>query len=171
MTPGTRSTTTTQGELQYTHPQVQVHSSKQHGGTTATGTAAGRNPHTYKISPPRFTREYNTFEEWKYKMTAHLGLQDPAYNRLLRQSEQVTSDQLENAAPSQQMAEQWIQPSNNLHYILVSTRDGPASTICRQNMQGNGFGTWRLTHARYSTPLGARSIGHLTRLTTNTTTG
>ena len=124
--------------------------------------------HKYKISPPRFSGEYNTFEKWKYKMTAYLGLQDPDYNRPLRQSEQstgaVTNDQLENAAPSQQVAEQWIQLSNNLHYILVSTCDGPASTICRQNMQGNGFETWRLIHARYSIPLGTRSIGYLTKL-------
>ena len=88
--------------------------------------------HKYKISPPRFNGEYNTFDEWKYKMIAYLGLQDPDYNRLLRQSEQstgsVTNDQLENAAPSQQVAEQWIQLSNNLHDILVSTCDGPAST-------------------------------------------
>ena len=124
--------------------------------------------HRYKISPPRFTGEYNTFEEWKYKMTAYLGLQDPAYNRLLKQSEQstgqVTNDQLENAAPSQAVAEQWAQLSNNLHYLLVSTCDGPASTICRQNMQGNGFETWRQIHAKYSIPLGTRSIGHLTKL-------
>ena len=124
--------------------------------------------HKYKISPPWFTGEYDTFEEWKYKMTAYLGLQDPAYNRLLRQSEQsqlaVTNDQLETAALSQAIAEQWIQLSNNLHYLLVSTCDGPASTKCRQNMQGNGFQTWRLIHARCSIPLGTRSIGYLTRL-------
>ena len=118
--------------------------------------------HKYKTSPPRFTGEYNTFEEWKYKM------QDPAYNRLLKQSEQaqlaVTNDQFETAAHSQAIAEQWIQLSNNLHYLLVSTRDGPASTICRQDMQGNGFETWRLTHARYPIPLGTRSIGYLTWL-------
>ena len=62
------------------------------------------------------------------------------------------------------MAEQWIQLSNNLHYILVSICDGPASTICRQNTQGNGFETWPLIHSRYSIPLGTRSIGYLTRL-------
>ena len=88
--------------------------------------------HKYKISPPRFTGEYNTFEEWKYKMTEYLGLQDPAYNRLLKQSEQsqlaVTNDQLETAAPSQAIAEQWIQLSNNLHYLLASTCKGLAST-------------------------------------------
>ena len=73
-------------------------------------------------------------------------------------------DQLENAAPSQAVAEQWVQLSNNLHYLLVSTCDGPASTICRQNMQGDGVETWRLIHTRYSIPLGTRSIGYLTRL-------
>ena len=100
-------------------------------------------------------------------MTAYLGLQDPAHNRLLRQSEstgQVTNDQLENAAPSQPVAEQWIQLSNNLYHLLVSTCDGPASTICRHYTRGNGFETWRPTHATHSIPLGTRSIGHLTRL-------
>ena len=96
-------------------------------------------------------------------MTAYLGLQDPACNRLLKQSEQstgqVTNYQLENAASSQAVAKQWVQL-----YLLVSTCDGPASTICRQNMQGNGFETWRLTHVRYSIPLGTRSNGYLTRL-------
>ena len=38
--------------------------------------------HRYRISPPRFNGEYSTFEEWKYKMTAYLGLQESSYNRL-----------------------------------------------------------------------------------------
>ena len=101
-------------------------------------------------------------------MTAYHGLQDPSCNRLLRQAEQsqlpATNCQLETAAPSQAVAAQWIQLSNNLHYILVSACDGPASTICRQNAQGDSFETWRPLHLRYSTPLGTRSIGYLTRL-------
>ena len=101
-------------------------------------------------------------------MTAYHGLQDPSYNRLLRQSERsqlpATNGQLETAAPSPAVAEQWIQLSNNLHYTLVSACDGPASTICRQNAQGNGFETWRLQHLRCSIPLGTRSVGYLTRL-------
>ena len=61
-------------------------------------------------------------------MTAYLGLQDPAYNRLLKQSEQsqqlaVTNYQLETAAPSQAIAEQRMQLSNNLRYLSVSTCD------------------------------------------------
>ena len=89
----------------------------------------------------------------------------PSIQQTLKQSEQstgqISNDQLENAAPSQAVAEQWVQLSNNLHYLLVSTCDEPTSTICRQNMQ-----TWRLIHARYSIPLGTRSIGYLTRLLT-----
>ena len=82
--------------------------------------------HKYKIASPRFTGEYNSFEEWKYKMTVYLGLQDASYNRLLRQLEPalaVTDDQLQTAAPSQAVAEQLTQLSNNLRYILVSARD------------------------------------------------
>ena len=64
--------------------------------------------HKDKIAPPRFSGEYSTFEEWKYKLTAYPALQDPLYNRLLRQSEQsqlsVANDQLETAAPSQARA-------------------------------------------------------------------
>ena len=96
-------------------------------------------------------------------MTAYLGLQYPAYETVRQPLGQVTNDQLENAAPSQAVAKQWIL-SNNLDYIFVSACDGPASATCRQNMQGGGFGAWRLTHARCSKPLGRRSIGYLTRL-------
>ena len=33
----------------------------------------GEGIHKHKIKPPRFTGECNTFEEWKYKMTAYHG--------------------------------------------------------------------------------------------------
>ena len=92
----------------------------------------------------------------------------PFIQQTARQPEQsqlpATKGQLETAAPSQAVAEQWIQLSNNLHCILLSTCDGPASTICRQNAQGNGFETWRPLHLRYSIPRGTRSVGYLTRL-------
>ena len=54
--------------------------------------------------------------------------------------------------------------SGKLHFLLVNTCDGAASTICRQNMLGNGFETSRQLHLRYAVPLGTRSIGYLTKL-------
>ena len=99
-------------------------------------------------------------------MTAYLGLQESSYNRLLSQAEQsaqaITSDPLEQAAPDQD-TDRWLQLSGDLHFLLVNTCDGAASTICRQNMLGNGFETWRQLHLRYALPLGTRSIGYLTK--------
>ena len=101
-------------------------------------------------------------------MTAYLGLQESSYNRLLNQAEQsaqaIANDQLEQAAPDQDTADKWLQLSGDLHFLLVNTCDGAASTICRQNMLGNGFETWRQLHLRYALPLGTRSIGYLTKL-------
>ena len=102
--------------------------------------------HKYKISPPRFTGEYNTFEEWNYEMTAYLGLERPTRKCSTFATNGRTMDTTE-----QQLA----------RHFLVNTCDGPAPTICRQNMQGNGFETWRLIHARYSITLGTRSITRL----------
>ena len=57
--------------------------------------------HKCKVAPPRFTGECSTFEEWKYKMTAYHGLQDPSYNRL-RDSQSNRNCQLETANLRQQ---------------------------------------------------------------------
>ena len=177
MIPGTRSTHITQGDLQHapTGSGIQQLRTWKDLATfpyNTQGAAAQQRQqeqqhqleaiHKYKVAPPRFTGECNTFEEWKCKMTAYHGLQDPSYNRLLRQPEEsqllATNGQLDTAAPSQAVAEQFVQLSNNLHYILVNTCGGPASKICRQN----SFETWRPLHLRYSIPLGTQSIGYLT---------
>ena len=34
------------------------------------------NMNRYKLKPPFFNGDYGTFEEWKYKFTAYMGLQD-----------------------------------------------------------------------------------------------
>ena len=39
--------------------------------TTALATA-----HRFKLRPPTFDGNYATFEEWKYKFTAYMGLMD-----------------------------------------------------------------------------------------------
>lgn len=124
--------------------------------------------HRFRIAPPRFTGSYTTFEEWTYKMTAYLGLQDPAYNTLLRQSENATNvltdRALETAASTQAEGRQWLQLSTDLHFLLVNTCEGSVATIFRQTIRGNGFETWSLLHQRYALPAGTRSIGYLAKL-------
>ena len=98
-------------------------------------------------------------------MTAYLGLQDPAYNRLLKQSEQSTGQVAnENAAPSQAVAEQWVQLSNKSTLPLGELMRWTSIYNLQAKHAGNGFETWRLIQARCSIPLGTRSIRYLTRL-------
>ena len=37
----------------------------------------------FKMQPPTFTGEYGTFEEWKYKFQAYMGLMDHQLPQLL----------------------------------------------------------------------------------------
>ena len=49
------------------------------------------NMHRYKMTPPTFTGEYGTFEEWKYKFQAYSGLMDNALPQLLENTENSTT--------------------------------------------------------------------------------
>ena len=46
----------------------------------------------YILKPPFFNGDYGTFEEWKYKFTAYMGLQDNDYTDLLQAAEQATAE-------------------------------------------------------------------------------
>ena len=58
--------------------------------------------HRYKLPPPQCTGEYATFEEWKHKFVAYLGLQNSQFPRLLQIAEafdqQVTDELLADGA-------------------------------------------------------------------------
>jgi len=125
--------------------------------------------HRYKLQPPYFTGDYATFEEWKHKMVAYLGLQNSEFPRLLQTAEAadvaVTDGLLVDGASNMEEARLWEQLSKDLHYMLVSVCSGQAAVICRQHStQARGLETWRQLHARFSIPIGTRSVGYLTKL-------
>ena len=99
--------------------------------------------HKLKLKPPTYDGNYATFEEWKYKFTAYMGIQDPTYPLLMDRAESATTvlaeSDLRTAAGSTQEAESWIQLSTNLEYILVTTTSGPAATAVRQHQQDIGL--------------------------------
>ena len=68
--------------------------------------------HRYKLPPPHFTGEYATFEEWKHKFVAYLGLQNSQFPRLLQIAEtfdqQVTDELLADGARNREEADLWI---------------------------------------------------------------
>ena len=126
------------------------------------------NMNRYKLKPPFFNGDYGTFEEWKYKFTAYMGLQDNDYTELQQAAERGTAEltevQLRAAASTIKDGERHVRLSTNLRYILINTTTGAAATVCRQYQNTIGFEMYRQLCIRFSIPLGTRSIGHLTRL-------
>ena len=137
-------------------------------GTTEDPTDGISATHKLKLRPPTFDGSYINFEEWSYKFTAYMGIQDTFYPRMFRLAEQatqqVTEQHLRAAASTLEEAEQWIQLDSNLKYVLINVTTGPAATLCRQHQHEIGLEILRQMHIRFALPVGTRSIGYLTKL-------
>ena len=124
--------------------------------------------HRLKLRPPTYDGNYSTFEEWKYKFTAYMGLMDSFYPNMLRRAatttQRLTEADLRGAAQTVEEADRWVQLDNNLKYILVNVTTGAAATVCRQHQHEMGLETYRQLNNRFAIPLGTRSIGYLTKL-------
>lgn len=120
--------------------------------------------HRYKIPPPYYNGEYATYEEWRYKFLAYIGLQDPEFPELIQLAEdanqQITNALIDQVIADPDKATRWKRLAADLHYILVNICTGPAATVCRQNLLNtNGLETWRQLRHRFSIPTGTRSVG------------
>ena len=124
--------------------------------------------HRLKLKPPTYDGNYATFEEWKYKFSAYMGLQDNIFPQLLSRAERattvLTNAELLGAATTIEEGEKWTQLCNNLKYILINITSGPAATICRQYQDAMGLEVYRQLCNRFAIPVGTRSIGYLTKL-------
>ena len=124
--------------------------------------------HRLKLKPPTYNGDYATYEEWRYKFTAYMGIQDSFYPRMFQLAEaaaqQVTEAHLRAAATTLEEADKWVQLDQNLKYVLINTMEGAAATVCRQHQHEIGLEVLRQLHLRFALPLGTRSIGYLTRL-------
>ena len=69
--------------------------------------------HRLKLRPPTYDGNYSTFEEWKYKFTAYMGLMDPFYPNILRRAatstQRLTEADLRGAAQNTEEADRWVQ--------------------------------------------------------------
>ena len=54
-------------------------------------TGAFASTHRLKLKPPTYDGNYATFEEWKYKFKAYMGIQDNIYPDLLSRAERATT--------------------------------------------------------------------------------
>ena len=124
--------------------------------------------HRLKLKPPTYDGNYATFEEWKYKFSAYMGLQDNIFPQLLSRAERaatvLTDAELLGAATTIEEGEKWTQLCNNLKYILINITSGAAATVCRQYQDAMGLEVYRQLCNRFAIPVGTRSIGYLTKL-------
>ena len=136
--------------------------------TDPDGTDALTTVHKLKLRPPTYDGSYATFDEWKYKFTAYMGTQDPIYPTQMEKAEQATAtlseSDLSAAANTTQEGDHWIQLSSNPKYILITITTASAATVVRQHHLAMGLEVYRQLCLRFSTPLGTRSIGYLTKL-------
>ena len=69
--------------------------------------------HRLKLKPPTYNGDYATFEEWKYKFNAYMGLIDATYPALLERAESATTRltdmDLTVAANTTTEGDKWIQ--------------------------------------------------------------
>ena len=79
-----------------------------------------------KLKPPAYDGNNATYEEWKCKFTAYMGLQDPFYPKMFKLAEaaarQVTEVHLRQAATTLKEAEAWVQLDQNLKYVLINVK-------------------------------------------------
>ena len=115
--------------------------------------------HKLRLRPPTYDGSYATFEEWKYKFSAYMGLQDNIFPQLLSRNAELLG-----AATTLEEGEKWTQLCNNLKYILIKITSGAAATVCRQHQDAMGLEVYRQLCNRFAIPVGTRSIGYLTRL-------
>ena len=105
------------------------------------------NMNRYKLKQLFFNGDYGTFEEWKYKFTAYMGLQDNDYTDLLQAAEQATAElteiQLRAAASTVEDGERHVRLSTDLRHILINATTGAAGTVCRQYQHTIGFEMYR----------------------------
>ena len=124
--------------------------------------------HKYRLKPPTFDRNYGQFEEWKYKFTAYMGLNNNRYPLLLEQTGAATATidetRLRGVAATTEEGNENVQLSADLRYILISITSGSAAMICRQYQHSTGFEIWRQLHIRFMIPTGTRGVAYLTRL-------
>ena len=81
-------------------------------------TEARASTHKLKLKPPTYDGNYATFEEWKYKFKAYMGIQDNIYPDLLARAERATTvltdAELIAAAGTPEEAERWIPMATRL---------------------------------------------------------
>ena len=123
--------------------------------------------------PDRFSGQPSDWEEWSWNFKAYLAMFESASVSTLERIEEnptqeITDDDmtvmLDALDVDQEATAKRVLFSRKLHYLLAQLVKESARLVIRQNVQSNGFETWRRLYNRFALPDATRATSLLTQL-------
>ena len=123
--------------------------------------------------PETFSGNPADWEEWSWTFKSYICMFEPQALDALDRAEQavatltdvdlrVTLDDDETV--DQEATDRRVLFSKRLHYLLAQLCKDSARLVVRQNIEGNGFETWRRLYAKFALPDATRATSLLTQL-------
>ena len=122
----------------------------------------------FQFAPPAsFSGKKEDFEEFAFKLKAHLALMAVTYLNDLEAIEshpdtEIDDDTFKNTDGTYK--QDLVDKATTLQWLLVMLCSGTASVLLRRDVQQNGFESWRKLCKKYKIPSRARAVGRLTRI-------
>ena len=124
--------------------------------------------------PDRFSGQPSDWEEWSRNFKAYLAMFDSTSVSTVERIEEnptreITDDgmtvmldalEVDQEAP----AKKRVLFSRKVHYLLAQLVQESARLVVRQNVESNGFETWRRLYNRFALPDATRATSLLTQL-------
>ena len=123
--------------------------------------------------PDRFSGQPSDWEEWSWNFKAYLAMFDSTSVSTLERIEEnptreITDDDmtvmLDALDVDQEATAKRVLFSRKLHYLLAQLVKESARLVVRQNVESNGFETWRRLYNRFALPDATRATSLLTQL-------
>ena len=122
--------------------------------------------------PDSFSGQPADWEEWAWNFKAYVSMFEQTAVQLLEQAEvspnaitdahlQVT---LADGTADADATRNRVTFSRKMHYLLSNLTRDSARLVVRQNLDGNGFETWRRLYQKFALPDATRSVSLLTQL-------
>ena len=122
--------------------------------------------------PDHFSGQPSDWEEWSWNFKAYISMFEPSAVTLLERAE-LSADEYTDDTLTVVLDTGDIDPeataarvlfSRKLHYLLSQLVKDSARLVVRQNVDSNGFETWRRLYHKFALPDATRSTALLTQL-------
>ena len=114
-----------------------------------------------------FSGKLEDWEDWSWTFTTYTNVMEPNLAGYMATVEdkplEVTDDDLK-VEGNETLSNNSPLFSRKLHYMLALMTEDAAKLTVRQNVNGNGFETWRLLCQKFTLPGATRDVGLLSSI-------